>query len=79
MIRLDEILDEVRTYAPDADLGLIRKAWVFADKYHRGQRRKSGEPYFAHPLEVANILAAIAGRRSATTCAAAHRLLRRWR
>jgi GTP pyrophosphokinase len=59
VIRLDEILDEVRSYAPDADLGLIRKAWVFADKYHRGQRRKSGEPYFAHPLEVAYILASL--------------------
>jgi len=59
LIRLDEILDEVRSYAPDADLGLVRKAWVFADKYHRGQRRKSGEPYFAHPLEVAYILAGL--------------------
>ena len=59
VIRLDKILDEVRSYAPDADLGLIRKAWVFADKYHRGQRRKSGEPYFAHPLEVAYILAGL--------------------
>jgi len=57
MIRLDQILDKVRVYAPDADLGLLRKAWVYAQKHHAGQTRKSGEPYFAHPLEVANILA----------------------
>jgi guanosine-3',5'-bis(diphosphate) 3'-pyrophosphohydrolase len=59
MIRLDNILDQVRDYAPDADLSVIRKAWVFASKYHRGQTRKTGEPYFAHPLEVANILAGL--------------------
>ena len=59
MIRLDSILQQVRQYAPDADLGVIRKAWVFASKYHAGQRRKTGEPYFAHPLEVANILAGL--------------------
>ena len=57
MIRLEDILEQVREYAPDADLSIIRKAWVFASKYHRGQTRKTGEPYFAHPLEVANILA----------------------
>lgn len=59
MIRLEDILDQVREYAPDADLSIVRKAWVFASKYHRGQTRKSGEPYFAHPLEVANILAGL--------------------
>ena len=59
MIRLDAILDQVRDYAPDADLGVVRKAWVYASKHHAGQRRKSGEPYFAHPLEVANILAGL--------------------
>ena len=59
MIRLDTILDQVREYAPDADLAIVRKAWVYASKHHAGQRRKSGEPYFAHPLEVANILAGL--------------------
>lgn len=59
MIRLDAILDQIREYAPDADLAVVRKAWVYASKHHAGQRRKSGEPYFAHPLEVANILAGL--------------------
>ncbi|MCP4871836.1 MAG: bifunctional (p)ppGpp synthetase/guanosine-3',5'-bis(diphosphate) 3'-pyrophosphohydrolase [Proteobacteria bacterium] len=69
MIRLDQILDNVRAYAPDADLGLLRKAWVYAQKHHAGQTRKSGEPYFAHPLEVANILADL--RMDTDTLAAA--------
>jgi len=59
VIRLDTILDQVKEYAPDADLGVVRKAWVYASKHHAGQRRKSGEPYFSHPLEVANILAGL--------------------
>ena len=59
MLRLDSILDQVHAYAPDADVGPVRKAWVFASKHHAGQLRKSGEPYFAHPLEVANILAGL--------------------
>jgi GTP pyrophosphokinase len=69
MIRLDEILDKVRGYAPDADLGLVRKAWVYAQKHHAGQTRQSGEPYFAHPLEVANLLADL--RMDTDTLAAA--------
>ena len=56
MLRLERILEAVQSYSPDADLGIIRKAWVFGSKYHQGQKRKSGEPFFAHPLEVAHIL-----------------------
>lgn len=59
MIRLDQILDLVRTYAPDADLPVLRKAWVYAQSKHQGQTRKSGEPYFSHPLAVAHILAGL--------------------
>ena len=35
------------------DFGLINKAIYFAKKYHDGQLRKSGEPFYSHPLEVA--------------------------
>lgn len=59
MLKLDEILGNIQAYAPDARLEAVRKAWVFAQKYHRGQLRKSGEPFFAHPLEVANLLAGL--------------------
>lgn len=57
MIKLNDILDTVKAYNSQADLDLIRKAYVYAAKAHSGQVRKSGEPYFSHPLEVAKILA----------------------
>jgi guanosine-3',5'-bis(diphosphate) 3'-pyrophosphohydrolase len=57
MLKLSNILDVVESYHPQADLDLIRKAYVCSAKYHAGQVRRSGEPYLSHPLEVAKILA----------------------
>src|SRR4051812_8198191 len=57
MIRFETIIDKVTKYRPDADVDLLRRAYLFSAKEHRGQVRKSGEPYLVHPLEVANILA----------------------
>ncbi|MBS2024774.1 MAG: bifunctional (p)ppGpp synthetase/guanosine-3',5'-bis(diphosphate) 3'-pyrophosphohydrolase [Deltaproteobacteria bacterium] len=57
MIRLNDILERVHGYRPEADLDLIKKAYVYSAKVHQGQIRKSGEPYLIHPLEVAGILA----------------------
>lgn len=57
MIRLNDILQRVAGYHPDADLDIIKKAYVYSAKVHQGQVRKSGEPYLIHPLEVAGILA----------------------
>lgn len=57
MIRLHDILDKVSQYNPDADLDLIKKAYVFSAKAHQGQTRRSGEPYLMHPVAVAGILA----------------------
>ena len=57
MIRFENILEKVRAYQPDGDIDLLRRAYVFSAREHRGQLRKSGEPYLVHPLEVANILA----------------------
>ena len=42
-----------------ADLDLLRKAYIFSAREHRNQKRRSGEPYLVHPLEVAFILADI--------------------
>lgn len=56
MIRFSDISDAIARYHPDPDLDLIRRAYVFAAKAHAGQTRLSGEPYLAHPLEVAFIL-----------------------
>ena len=57
MLRLNDILDKVTAYHEDADLDLLRKAYIYSAKVHGGQVRKSGEPYLTHPLAVAYILA----------------------
>ncbi|MFQ5900600.1 MAG: RelA/SpoT family protein [Thermodesulfobacteriota bacterium] len=57
MLRLEDIIEKVQSYNPSADLDLIKKAYVFSAKVHKGQVRLSGEPYLSHPLEVAGILA----------------------
>jgi len=57
MIRIETILDKVRSYNAQSDVDLIRKAYVFSAWAHEGKTRFSGEPYISHPLEVAGILA----------------------
>ena len=57
MIRINDIIDKVTEYNPDADLDIIDRAYIFSAKVHDGQVRLSGEPYLYHPLEVAGILA----------------------
>jgi len=47
----------VKSYYPDADLDLIRAAYVYSAQVHLGQTRRSGEPYLVHPVAVAGILA----------------------
>ncbi len=47
----------MKSYYPDADLDLIRAAYVFSAQVHQGQVRRSGEPYLVHPVAVAGILA----------------------
>jgi len=46
----------VRAYDPSADEALINRAYVYAMRMHGSQKRASGDPYFAHPIEVAGIL-----------------------
>jgi GTP pyrophosphokinase len=57
MIRFETLLEKVRAYSPEADLELLRRAYVFSALEHKGQVRHSGEPYLIHPLEVADFLA----------------------
>jgi GTP diphosphokinase / guanosine-3',5'-bis(diphosphate) 3'-diphosphatase len=57
MIRLEEILARVEKSHPGDSLDLIRRAYIFSAKEHKGQVRASGEAYLTHPLEVANLLA----------------------
>jgi guanosine-3',5'-bis(diphosphate) 3'-pyrophosphohydrolase len=57
MLRFEDLLEKVRAYSPDADVELLRRAYVFSAFEHRGQVRHSGEPYLIHPLAVADFLA----------------------
>jgi len=56
VLRQYELIEKVRSYDPDADEGLINRAYVFSMKAHGTQIRASGDPYFSHPIEVAGIL-----------------------
>jgi len=53
---IDQLLDKAGQYLKSSDLERIREAYVFAEKAHTGQVRKSGEPYILHPVAVAEIL-----------------------
>jgi GTP pyrophosphokinase len=55
-VRLNDILEAINAYAPDADLEIVMRAYMYAARSHAGQMRKSGEPYLIHPLAVAQIL-----------------------
>src|SRR5437667_9925370 len=57
MIRFEDLIEKVRAGNPEADVELLRRAYVFSACEHKGQTRHSGEPYLVHPLEVADPLA----------------------
>ena len=65
---LEPLFRIVRASDPKADLRLLERAYQVAEKYHRGQRRKSGDPYITHPLSVTTILAEL-GMDVPTLCA----------
>lgn len=56
---LEPLFRTVRANHPKADLALLERAYDTAEKFHRGQMRKSGDPYITHPLAVTTILADI--------------------
>jgi len=56
MMRQYELVERVQAYNPNTDEALLNKAYVYAMQKHGTQKRASGDPYFAHPLEVAAIL-----------------------
>jgi GTP pyrophosphokinase len=66
---LEPLFRSVRQTHPKADLKIIERAYETAEECHRGQLRKSGEPYITHPLAVAGILAEL-GMEPPTLCAA---------
>ncbi|MER7046833.1 RelA/SpoT family protein [Streptomyces jumonjinensis] len=61
-----------RAHHPDADLAILHQAYVLAESSHRGQFRKSGEPYITHPLAVTLILAELGAETTTLTASLLH-------
>src|SRR3978361_124671 len=57
VIRPCELTRKIQVYDPKADTSLIDAAYDLAEKAHSTQRRENGDPYFSHPVAVADILA----------------------
>ena len=55
--RIQNLIEKIKAYAPNADIDKVVRAYNLAKEAHKGQFRKSGEPYIIHPVAVANILA----------------------
>ncbi|MFI9720147.1 RelA/SpoT family protein [Streptomyces sp. NPDC052396] len=74
--RLPDALEHVakvhRVHHPGADLDTLRRAYLLAESSHRGQTRKSGEPYITHPLAVTLILAELGAETTTLTASLLH-------
>src|SRR5260370_14466960 len=57
---LEPLMKTIRATHPKADIRTVERAYEAAAYWHRGQKRKSGDPYITHPLAVATILAELA-------------------
>ena len=71
--RHQRLLDAWQTRKEASDLEMVNKAFYFAAEAHKDQRRRSGEPYIYHPIEVATIAASDIGLgRTSIICALLH-------
>ncbi|MBO4255892.1 RelA/SpoT family protein [Streptomyces griseorubiginosus] len=69
---ISHVVDAHRAHHPSADLDPLRRAYVLAESSHRGQMRKSGEPYITHPLAVTLILAELGAETTTLTASLLH-------
>jgi GTP pyrophosphokinase len=69
---IGHVAEAHRAHFPDADLEPLRRAYVLAESSHRGQMRKSGEPYITHPLAVTLILAELGAETTTLTASLLH-------
>ncbi|MEU4008147.1 RelA/SpoT family protein [Streptomyces pseudogriseolus] len=69
---IGHVVDTHRAHHPDADLEPLRRAYLLAESSHRGQMRKSGEPYITHPLAVTLILAELGAETTTLTASLLH-------
>lgn len=56
MLSFLELFNKIKAYNPNSDFALIQKAYILAKNSHGNQKRHSGDPYFAHPVAVAEIV-----------------------
>ncbi len=71
-MRENDLVDRITSYNPKVDTRTIKKAFQFGMLMHGEQLRESGDPYFSHPIEVANILAELNLDTSSVVCALLH-------
>ncbi|MFF8809516.1 RelA/SpoT family protein [Streptomyces omiyaensis] len=69
---ISHVAEAHRAHHPEADLSVLRRAYVLAESSHRGQFRKSGEPYITHPLAVTLILAELGAETVTLTASLLH-------
>ncbi|MGX2994132.1 RelA/SpoT family protein [Streptomyces sp. JNUCC 64] len=69
---IGHVAEAHRAHHPDADLEPLRRAYLLAESSHRGQMRKSGEPYITHPLAVTLILAELGAEITTLTASLLH-------
>ncbi|HEY1179985.1 MAG TPA: HD domain-containing protein, partial [Phytomonospora sp.] len=69
---ISHVVDAHRAHYPGAELDPLRRAYVLAESSHRGQMRKSGEPYITHPLAVTLILAELGAETTTLTASLLH-------
>ncbi|MFI1648743.1 RelA/SpoT family protein [Streptomyces avidinii] len=69
---IGHVAEAHRAHHPDADLSILRRAYLLAETSHRGQMRKSGEPYITHPLAVTLILAELGAETTTLTASLLH-------
>lgn len=66
---MDELLQKLKSHFTEAEYLVLCRAYDFSAAAHKGQKRKTGEPYFIHPCAVVNILVDL-GSDVPTLCAA---------
>ncbi|WP_327681159.1 RelA/SpoT family protein [Kitasatospora sp. NBC_00458] len=69
---LEPLVQAHRRHHPQADLGLLGRAYRLAEASHRGQKRKSGEPYITHPLAVTMILSQLGAETTTLVASLLH-------
>ncbi|KOU80922.1 kinase [Streptomyces sp. XY593] len=69
---IGHVAEAHRAHHPDADMSILRRAYLLAESSHRGQMRKSGEPYITHPLAVTLILAELGAETTTLTASLLH-------